>query len=104
MAKFRKKPVVIEAFRYYIDPMPDWFIDEVSSRDIILRSKYYRQEYTPGCTDIYCEIKTLEGVMRGDYGDYIIKGINGEIYPCKPDIFDKTYELVESDNTCEEVE
>ena len=39
-------------------------------------------------------IKTLEGVMYASIGDYIIKGVNGEFYPCKPDIFHKTYELV----------
>lgn len=40
-------------------------------------------------------ISTLEGDMLASKGDYIITGINGEIYPCKPDIFEKTYELVE---------
>lgn len=40
------------------------------------------------------EIKTLEGTMTANIGDYIIKGVNGEFYPCKPDIFDKTYEEV----------
>ena len=40
-------------------------------------------------------IETLEGTMRADPGDYIIKGVNGELYPCKPDIFAKTYELVD---------
>ena len=40
------------------------------------------------------EIETLEGTMRADIGDWIIKGINGELYPCKPDIFKKTYEKV----------
>lgn len=39
-------------------------------------------------------IHTLEGVMRADKGDWIIKGVNGELYPCKPDIFEKTYEPV----------
>jgi hypothetical protein len=43
----------------------------------------------------YCDIKTLEGTMRGDYGNYIIKGVQGEIYPCKPDIFESTYEKVD---------
>ncbi len=42
-------------------------------------------------------IETLEGNMRADVGDYIIKGVNGEFYPCKPDIFEKTYEPVEDD-------
>ncbi|MEK3933670.1 hypothetical protein MKY55_29200, partial [Bacillus sp. FSL R7-0642] len=48
-----------------------------------------------GIDEAYCEIKTLEGVMIGKGGDYIIKGVNGEIYPCKADIFEKTYEAVD---------
>lgn len=58
MAKYRKKPVVIEAYQ----------------------------------TDKEIDIPTLEGTMHASVGDYIITGVNGEIYPCKPDIFDKTYE------------
>lgn len=42
----------------------------------------------------YLSIETLEGTMRADINDYIIKGVNGEFYPCKPDIFEKTYEKV----------
>lgn len=45
-------------------------------------------------TNPYVKIETLEGTMRANVGDYIIKGINGEFYPCKPDIFMKTYEEV----------
>lgn len=86
--KYRKKPVVIEAFRFSIDSIPDWFMDEVTKNNIIL----YGEKYKPLK---YCEIKTLEGIMRGDAGDYIIRGVNGEIYPCKPDIFNKTYEVAE---------
>ncbi len=47
-------------------------------------------------TDIPMEIETLEGTMRAEPGDWIITGINGERYPCKPDIFAKTYEPVDS--------
>lgn len=46
-------------------------------------------------TDKTMYIETLEGVLLADPGDYIITGVNGEQYPCKPDIFDKTYEKVE---------
>lgn len=80
--KFRKRPVVIEAFRYNIDPRPDWFQDKVSSNEIVT--------YESGCV-----IKTLEGCMTGLEGDWIIKGIKGEFYPCKPDIFEATYEAAE---------
>lgn len=45
-------------------------------------------------TDKEIDIETLEGVMHASTGDYIITGVNGEKYPCKPDIFEKTYELV----------
>ena len=92
MAKYRKKPVVVEAFKFYVDPMPDWFMDKVTSNDIILRHcDYNRYEID----DAFCEIDTLEGTMIGNGGDYIIKGVHGEVYPCKPDIFEKTYEKVE---------
>lgn len=49
-------------------------------------------------TDVELDIETLEGIMHASVGDYIITGINGEKYPCKPDIFEKTYELVEENN------
>ena len=45
-------------------------------------------------TDTELDIQTLEGVMHANIGDYIITGVHGEIYPCKPDIFEKTYEEV----------
>lgn len=92
MAKYRKKPVVIEAFKYGIDNRPDWFCDKVTSNDIITHFPTDRKE----TQDFYCEIKTLEGTMRGELGDFIIQGVNGEIYPCKPDIFEKTYESIDN--------
>lgn len=79
--KFRKKPVVIEAFRYGIDYRPDWFMDRVTDLTVIT-------------TERRCHIRTLEGQMSGDHGDWIIKGINGELYPCKDDIFHATHEAV----------
>ena len=83
--KYRKKPVVIEAFRFKIDvTAPDWFMDRVTDNTIITHE------------DGTCDIKTLEGTMRANKGDYIILGISGEVYPCKPDIFLKTYEKVEN--------
>lgn len=88
--KFRKKPVVIEAFKLGHDPMPDWFCDARSKNDIVTQNTDYR---TTGGPD-YALIQTLEGIMRAEFGDYIIKGIKGEIYPCKPDIFEETYEAV----------
>lgn len=61
MAKYRKKPIEIEAYQ----------------------------------TEVAFDIPTLEGTMRADVGDWVITGVNGERYPCKPDIFVKTYDLVD---------
>lgn len=90
MSKYVKKPIIIEAFRMGIDYIPDWFMDEVTNNNIILREEGGRT---------YSEIKTLEGTMRADYGDYVILGVNKEIYPCKADIFDKTYNPVNEEKT-----
>ena len=90
--KYRKKPVVIEAFRFYIDPMPDWFMDKVSTNEVTLH-KYNHNQY--GIKEAYCEIKTLGVIMIANSGDYIVRGVQGEIYPCKPDIFESTYEKLE---------
>lgn len=81
--KYRKKPIVIEACRYMIDRyMPDWFMDMVSDDTITTHA------------DGTCDVKTLEGTMKANFGDYIIRGVNGEVYPCKPDVFEKTYEFI----------
>ena len=91
MTKYRKKPVEIEAFRFYVDPMPDWFMDKVSDNEVILRCCDYNRY---DIEEAHCEIKTLEGVMVGNGGDYIIKGVQGELYPCKAEIFWATYDKV----------
>lgn len=88
---YRKLPVEVEAFKFYVDNMPDWFFEKVGTNEIILRNCDYKRY---SIKEAYCEIKTLEGVMRADGGDYIIKGVQGEIYPCKADIFEQTYEEV----------
>lgn len=91
MAKYRKKPVTVEAFQFGITPksdLPVW-AKEAISRDCIKPFSQY------GGTLRWAEIETLEGTMRANWGDWIIKGVNGEFYPCKPDIFAKTYELEE---------
>ncbi|WP_276309262.1 hypothetical protein, partial [Bacillus thuringiensis] len=89
MEEYRKKPVVIEAFKFYVDSIPDWLMDKITSNDIVLHNCNYKRY---GINKAYCEIKTLEGVMIGNGGDYISKSVNGEIYPCKADIFENTYE------------
>jgi hypothetical protein len=89
--KFRKKPVVIEAFRVEQRALwPDWFHSAVSANEVITHGM---GKFGEG--PVYCEIKTLEGTMRVDEGDWIIQGVKGELYPCKPDIFAATYEAAE---------
>lgn len=78
--KYRKKPLVIEAMQ-------------------LTRDKWHADKVRAWCGAKICfeglSIKTLEGVMIAQFGDWVIKGIRGEFYPCKPDIFEKTYEAVE---------
>lgn len=85
MNKYRKKPVVIEAIQY----------DGRNSADIHeLAREGGRKVYEPVGAD-YLEIVTLEGTMKANIGDFIIRGVEGELYPCKPDIFRATYEKVD---------
>lgn len=90
--KYRKQPVVIDAFQLNERGLigEDWFWNAVSENTIITHDfgKYYPNP-------AWCEIKTPEGTMIAEAGDYIIRGVKGEIYPCKPDIFKMTYEAVE---------
>ena len=86
MSKYRKKPVVIEAIQFNGD---------------VIRGNYNEIIDFVGNELSYCSltkeiiIPTLEGDMTAKDGDYIIKGVNGEFYPCKPDVFKKTYEKVD---------
>lgn len=88
--KYRKKPVVIEAFQYDGDftdctgelYVPEWALGGLETEVLSFE----------GQGDLY--VNTLEGKMLVTPGDYIIKGIQGEFYPCKPDIFERTYEVV----------
>lgn len=88
MARYRKKPVVIEAFQW--TGGPDQTEDPVWLRAAIGRGAVYCQ----GGDEPYLTIETLEGKMKVSVGDWVIKGVKGEIYPCKPDIFKATYDLV----------
>jgi hypothetical protein len=89
MPMFRKKPVVIEAHQIGDDGWPDSIWQGVSDNKIILHldSVGYPKKVVG-----HVEIKTLEGKMSAGVGDWIIKGVKGEFYPCKPDIFAATYE------------
>ena len=87
MAQYRKKPVVIEAVQW--DGTNQGEIAEFMSTPI--RTKTSPEEGNPSGK---ITIETLEGDMTASVGDFIIKGIQGEFYPCKPDIFEKTYEEI----------
>lgn len=87
--KYRKKPIVIEAFKLG-SGWPDWFHDRHIKNEVTTHNLDDRPRGGPD----YALIHTLEGVMRAENGDWIIKGVKGELYPCKPDIFEATYEAV----------
>ena len=84
--KYKKKPVVVEAIQWDGDNEPE------------LRGWC---QFSPSLTfsgppdERVLDVVTLEGCMRASVNDYIIRGVNGEYYPCKPDIFEKTYEVAE---------
>ena len=88
--RFRKKPIVIEAVR-----IPNQ--DEMIEHGLVIGffMKYKFEDFTIEEDKGY-NIKTIEGTMHASPGDWIIRGINGEFYPCKPDIFEKTYEPAEA--------
>lgn len=91
MPLYRTKPVVKEAIQFNGEnakEICDWSGISVSISPVLEPS-----DINP--SGVYLQIKTLEGVMTANLGDYIIKGLRGEFYPCKPDIFEKTYELAE---------
>jgi hypothetical protein len=79
MTKYKKKPVVIEAIRFIGSNYEE--IREFIGQNTL-------------CSDLSIVISTLEGDMVAQKGDYIIKGVKGEFYPCKPYIFEETYEVV----------
>lgn len=92
MSKYIKKPVVIEAFQYDGDfktqdgkyYVPNWAVAAIKNGTMFFEVN----------NNLPCElyIRTLEGVHHVSIGDYIIQGVKGELYPCKPDIFSETYE------------
>jgi hypothetical protein len=89
MSQYRKKPVVIEAVRWYgkltdETEWPDWFRDQLG--------KGLRLDANTTYPSMTLVIVTLEGDMRASPGDWIIRGVKGELYPCKPDIFEALYE------------
>lgn len=89
--QYKKKPVIIEAIKWVggaeCCKALDALIGNQSARNIELNGSW------DSATEVY--IKILEGTMTASLGDYIIKGVKGELYPCKPDIFEQTYEEVD---------
>jgi hypothetical protein len=86
MPMFRKKPVVIEARQLTMD----------SAKEVMAwcgSTKHWSKPPMRAITGII--VPTLEGQHEAGFGDYIIKGVQGEFYPCKPDIFEQTYEAAE---------
>lgn len=94
MGKYRKKTVEIEAFKWTGDinqtEDPIWIIEAIKKGIV-----WFAEDSVNGKREMI--IRTLKGNHRAQRGDYIIKGVNGEIYPCKPDIFEINYE-----NSCKE--
>ena len=87
MAKYRKRPILIDAIQWlggekkWSRYTPKWITEALKNGDIV--------ESHDGTEELI--INTLEGYMVASKNDFIIKGLNGEMYPCKPDIFEKTY-------------
>lgn len=88
--RYRKKPVVIDAIKFEYSESGVRELKEFVGDSLESWSKDRHPDAVGSA-----KIKTLEGVILATEGDYIIKGVKGEFYPCKPDIFEMTYERVE---------
>jgi hypothetical protein len=92
MAKFQRQITeTVDAFECGTDEAPGWFIDATKRGKIIIMND-------PKGDVFLCTVKTLEGDMTVRDGDYLIKGAKDEVYPCKPDIFEATYERVDEES------
>lgn len=83
MTRYRKRPVVIDAWQFKPEgwrEVPSWLVEAIDDRRV------------SGATAGPLSIQTLEGEMKAQVGDWIIRGVADEIYPCKPEIFAATYE------------
>lgn len=84
--RFRKRPIVVEAWRVASrTSVPQWLTEALQRGDV--RACEFRVDHL--------NVVTLEGTMRASPGDWIIRGVEGELYPCRSDIFAQTYEPVE---------
>jgi hypothetical protein len=97
--KFRKKPVVIEAFQMTKErrndnsDWPEW-LNLAWNKPWHEVGAVNSENWPHGTGEDRLMIHTLEGKMTVEWNDFIIQGVNGELYSCKPDIFEKTYEEV----------
>ena len=89
--KYRKKPIVVEAIQY--DGTNGYTIQTWSEQNVLESPVLEPTNRNP--SGKYLQVKTPEGMMTAIYADWIIKGVKGEYYPCKPDVFELTYEDVE---------
>ncbi|WP_337958411.1 hypothetical protein [Leuconostoc mesenteroides] len=87
--KYQKRPVQVEAFQWGVDIKPKWAAEAFVEGTLI--------EVDTGI-DLELHIETLEGEMTAEQGDFVIQGVHGEIYSCKPDIFEETYVKVGDTN------
>lgn len=90
MKQYRKKPVVIEAIQFTAETVFE--VDKIEGVTVYLHGIGSSERFG---LPAFASITTLEGTMTASLGDYIIRGVKGELYPCKPDIFSATYEAVE---------
>lgn len=87
---FVKRPVQVQAVQYTRRfGWPEWFCDAVSANKV---KTHGTGKFSDPSEECYCLIETLEGTHKCDENDWIIQGVKGELYPCKPDIFQMTYE------------
>jgi hypothetical protein len=95
--QYRKKPVIINAFQWTGRPDqtedPEWIVDAIKRKEVWFETGRDNPFLDAG--ECRMVIKTLEGNHIANVGDYIIQGVKGEIYPCKPDIFEMTYDKIE---------
>ena len=97
--KYRKKPVVIEAYqitqsnRTNLHDWPDWLVS-AWCKDAVGVTTVYPTNFPDSDGTDQLQINTLEGKMTVGWDDFIIQGVSGELYACKPGIFEKTYEAV----------
>lgn len=94
MSRYRKRPVEVEAWQFSdtFQTAPQWVIDAVKDGTIHVVPDMYPSKLENRTVHLF--IETLEGEMCAEPHDYIVKGVKGELYPCKPDIFEQTYEVV----------